>query len=327
VLTIKQTFRRRHILAQASILSHHFRLESDITYVSYSDFKDQIRAAKQTRKQTESAVTISWIFSWSTYFLLFLSHLNLNALYTAVSGDKLQKKQKDFMSQIIVPLDVSSKKSAKTLVSSIGDAISWYKVGLELFTSTGPDVIHSLIKAQKKVFLDLKLHDIPNTVARAVTSAANLGVSLITIHAGGGSVMMRAAREAADQSTSGRPKILAVTTLTSMDESDLKELGILRHLPEHTEHLAQLAMNAGMDGVVCSPHEAAGFRKKFGDGALIVTPGVRPLGTASQDQKRIATPREAVLAGANYLVIGRPITGAKNPREAATAILEEMRND
>lgn len=228
------------------------------------------------------------------------------------------------MAEIIVPLDVPSDAEAKKLADTIGDTISWYKVGLELFTSAGPAIITHLTHCNKKIFLDLKLHDIPNTVARAVTASGNLGVSLVTLHAGGGCNMMRAAKKAADSIPGARPNLLAVTVLTSMDEADLRELGIQKNVSEHTEHLARLALESGMDGLVCSPHEVAHFRKIFGSGPIIVTPGVRPAGADKQDQKRVATPREAVDAGSNYLVIGRPITGATDPQDAAKKIRMEI---
>lgn len=228
------------------------------------------------------------------------------------------------MPDIIVPLDFPSDVEAKKLASTLADAITWYKVGLELFTAAGPDIVRHLTHSGRKVFLDLKLHDIPNTVAKAVSAAGALNVSLVTLHAGGGYAMMHAAKVAADNIKGQRPKLLAVTTLISMDESDLVQVGISSSVSEHTEKLARLAIKSGMDGLVCSPHEVKHFREIFGTSPIIVTPGVRPIGADKQDQKRVATPKEAVDAGSDYLVIGRPISSAVDPRAAVDAIRQEM---
>jgi orotidine-5'-phosphate decarboxylase len=199
-----------------------------------------------------------------------------------------------------------------------------FKVGLELFAGEGPKPIAILTQHGKKVFLDLKLHDIPRTVARAVASAAAHGVDLLTVHASGGRDMLTAAAEAASRQGASRPKLLAVTTLTSLNEKDLREIGVTRNLQEHTLELGALAVSAGIDGLVCSPLEARAFRERLGDKPILVTPGVRPAGSNAGDQKRIATPRDAVMAGANYIVVGRPILDAPDPRAAAETILREI---
>jgi orotidine-5'-phosphate decarboxylase len=205
------------------------------------------------------------------------------------------------------------------------DEISFYKVGLELFTSDGPHALDFLQQTGRRIFLDLKLHDIPNTVARAVEAASRHHVALLTLHASGGRAMLQAAAAAARACGPIAPKLLAVTTLTSLGESDLKEMGITRPLREHTLALGEMAISAGIDGLVCSPWEAAEFRQRLGEGPILVTPGIRAAGADAGDQKRIATPREAARAGANYLVIGRPILAADDPRAAAIDILNQIK--
>ena len=223
---------------------------------------------------------------------------------------------------LIVALDYSSAAEAMALVDGLEGSCRWFKVGLELYLSAGNGIVAALKQRGYSVFLDLKLHDIPNTVARAVRSVAALGPDLLTVHALGGSAMLAAAREAAD-SVSGAPRLLAVTVLTSMDEAQLSATGVTASLPDEALLLARLAENAGIEGVVCSPREVArmraGLRKP-----LIVTPGIRPAGAAVADQKRVATPGSAIVDGADYLVVGRPITQAADPAAAAAAILGEI---
>jgi orotidine-5'-phosphate decarboxylase len=228
------------------------------------------------------------------------------------------------LAELIVALDVPSSDKISDILSVLPDEIVNYKVGLELYTSEGPAAMRPLLDAQKKVFLDLKLHDIPRTVARAVTSAGEHGISLLTVHASGGRAMLEAAATAAADLGDRAPKLIAVTTLTSLDDSDLKDLGIQRGVAEHTIALGKLAIESGIDGLVCSPREVAAFRTELGDDALLVTPGIRLADGELGDQKRVATPASAVADGSSYLVVGRPILQAHDPNAAATAILAEM---
>lgn len=204
--------------------------------------------------------------------------------------------------------------------------ISFCKVGLELFCAEGPAVLERVHGEGWRVFLDLKLHDIPRTVARAVRAAALHGVELLTVHASGGRAMLQAAAEAAREAGEDRPRLVAVTTLTSLDAGDLAELGIGRGLREQALALTALALEAGIDGVVTSVHEAAALRKQFGPEPLLVTPGIRMPSDRAEDQKRIATPAQAAAAGASYLVIGRSITDAADPAAAARAALDDLRS-
>lgn len=222
--------------------------------------------------------------------------------------------------RLIVALDVSSAREAQDMVQRIGEGVVFYKVGLQLFTAEGPPVVRDLIASGRKVFLDLKLHDIPNTVAHAVKSATELGAHMLTVHGGGGSDMLRAAVEAADR----RLKLLAVTVLTSMDQEDLNETGIPGPIKDHVLHLAALAQRAGCDAVVSSPHEIVALRKMLGPDFGIVIPSVRPAGADSHDQQRVATPAQTIADGASHIVVGRPITRAKDPAQAVRAIVEEM---
>jgi orotidine-5'-phosphate decarboxylase len=225
--------------------------------------------------------------------------------------------------RLIVALDVSSAAEAQKIVQALGPAVSTYKVGNQLFTTEGPGVVRALVGSGKKVFLDLKFHDIPNTVAGGVRSAAALGVSMLTVHAAGGSAMLRAAMNAAQQSPKP-PVILAVTVLTSLSDADLQEIGVAGRTRDHALALATLARNCGCDGIVASPHEARVIRQDLGAGFVIVTPGIRPAGAGKGDQSRVNTPAEAIAAGADYLVVGRPITEAKNPAQAARQIVDEI---
>jgi len=225
--------------------------------------------------------------------------------------------------RLIVALDVSSAREARKIVQALGTAISTYKIGNQLFTAEGPGVVRELVESGKDVFLDLKFHDIPNTVAGGVRSAVALGISMLTVHAAGGSAMLRAAMEAARQAPTP-PTVLAVTVLTSLSDADLQETGVARRSRDHALVLATLAQKCGCDGVVASPHEARLIRQDMGAGLVIVTPGIRPAGSAKGDQARLNTPAEAIAAGADYLVVGRPITGAADPRGAAEAIVAEI---
>ena len=222
--------------------------------------------------------------------------------------------------RLIVALDVPNAQAAGELVSSIGDAAGIYKVGLQLFTAEGPGLVRDLVSSGRQVFLDLKLHDIPTTVGRAVKSAASLGVSMLTVHAAGGSDMLRAAVEAAGQ----RSNILAVTVLTSFGDEDLREIGVPGPIPDQVLRLAFLAQKAGCAGVVTSARETALVRKSLGESFAIVNPAIRPAGIAQDDQERTATPAEAILAGATHIVVGRPITKAEDPARAAQKIVLEM---
>ena len=230
--------------------------------------------------------------------------------------------------RLIVALDVSTMDQMKDIVSSLGDSISFYKVGMELFYAEGEQTVRYLQEEGKQVFLDLKLHDIPNTVAHGVASLTRLGANLLTIHGQGGAIMMeqavKAAKETAAQLGVERPKLLAITALTSFDDENWVKIG--GHLPiaDQVIKLAKLAKDSGMDGVVCSPLEAKMIRQACGPDFLIVTPGVRPSFATSDDQKRIATPAKALQDGASRLVVGRPITIAKDRREAARLINEEI---
>jgi orotidine-5'-phosphate decarboxylase len=225
--------------------------------------------------------------------------------------------------RLIVALDVPGATQARQIVQSIGEAATTYKIGKQLFTAEGPQVVRDLVSSGRKVFLDLKYHDIPNTVAAAVKSAAELGVSMLTVHASGGSKMLKAAVEAASQSAA-QPMVLAVTVLTSLSEPDLEEVGVAGNVLSGVLRLGTLARAAGCGGLVASAHEARELRKALGEGFAIVTPGVRPAGTSAGDQARVVTPKDAIAAGATYLVVGRPILEAQNPAGAAQQIALEI---
>jgi orotidine-5'-phosphate decarboxylase len=211
-------------------------------------------------------------------------------------------------------------------VRKLGRTVGLFKVGSQLFTAEGPRAVEKLADAGAQIFLDLKFHDIPNTVAKAVAAAVKLPhVRLLTLHASGGTAVMRAAREAAGN-RKHRPKLLAVTVLTSLDEPALREIGMSGPIESRAVALARLAKKAGMDGAVCSAHEARAVRKACGPKVIILIPGVRPRSGAANDQSRIATPAAAVRAGADYLVVGRPITAAPDPRSAFAAIVHEVKS-
>jgi orotidine-5'-phosphate decarboxylase len=217
---------------------------------------------------------------------------------------------------LIVALDVKTFDEAKTLVMKLGDSVDIYKIGSQLFTAYGPHAVRLISEMGKKIFLDLKFHDIPNTVAKAVESAMGLNVFMLTVHTAGGREMMEAA-VAAVQKQSDRPFIVGVTVLTSdTGTANTSQLVLER---------ARMALESGLDGVVASPQEAAMLRRELGSKFIIVTPGIRPASAATNDQKRIATPAEAIAAGSNYLVVGRPIVEASSPKEAAKAILKQIK--
>jgi len=223
--------------------------------------------------------------------------------------------------ELIVALDVPSHTAIPDIVRTLPSDIRWYKVGLELFTADGAEAIRFLKENNKNIFLDLKFHDIPRTVARAVQAAARQGADMLTVHATGGSDMLRAAADSAAELGDAAPLLLAVTTLTSLSQEDIGEIGITRPLKQQTLAMGQLAIDAGINGLVCSPLEAAEFRAALGPDTVLVTPGVRLKGGDVGDQKRVATPESAVEAGANFLVVGRPILGAPDPAAAADDFL------
>jgi orotidine-5'-phosphate decarboxylase len=229
--------------------------------------------------------------------------------------------------RLIVALDVSTLEQARSLVAELHDLADMFKVGLELFCSHGPRAVETVLEQGGRVFLDLKYHDIPNTVAGAARAAVRMGVSMFNLHIAGGAEMMMAALEAALQEAGSDvvPRILGVTVLTSLGAGQLRdELGLVRPPAEQVVFWAKQARDCGLSGVVASPQEILSIRQHCGNGFLIVTPGIRPAGSATDDQKRISTPGAALHAGADYLVVGRPITRASEPRQAALAIIEEM---
>jgi orotidine-5'-phosphate decarboxylase len=235
--------------------------------------------------------------------------------------------QENNAAKIIIALDVGSREEGVSLVMQLKET-RIFKIGLQLFTALGPSMITELQDLGKKVFLDLKLHDIPNTVAEAVRMGVRYGVSMMTLHASGGKEMMSSAvqsgREEADKVGMEPPLLLAVTVLTSLKNENLKEIGIPSGTMDQVQNLAALAQQAGISGIVCSPQEIKTIKKKFGSGLTIVAPGIRPQWAALQDQKRILTPQQAVQMGADFLVIGRPITKAPSPRDAFLRIVDEL---
>lgn len=225
--------------------------------------------------------------------------------------------------RLIVALDVPDAAAAGELIQKLGSSCCWVKVGLELFAAAGPAVVESILRRGYRVFLDLKFHDIPNTVAGAVRSAARLGAEMLTIHAAGGPAMIETAQDALN-GLKNAPELLAVTVLTSMDPEQLRASGVAREPAEQVELLGQMALAAGIRGFVCSPQEVERMRALTGPEGVLVVPGIRPAGAETGDQKRIATPTDALKAGASYLVVGRPITQAADPAAAAEAIIKEM---
>jgi len=224
--------------------------------------------------------------------------------------------------RLIVALDVSTAAAARKIVAAVGDSAHAYKVGMQLYTAEGPSIVRELVGSGRRVFLDLKYHDIPNTVGAAVREAARLGVSMLTVHASGGGKMLRAAVEAAQ-----KPGllVLGVTVLTSLDDVELDKIGLRGGALDQVLRLAALALSNGCKGVVASALEAAALREEFGRDFTIVTPGVRPAGSGPNDQARVVTPSEAISAGASHIVVGRPITEASDPAEEARAILGQIR--
>lgn len=225
---------------------------------------------------------------------------------------------------LIVALDVPTAREMGAVLDRLPDTIEWYKVGLELFCAEGPAILEPLKKRNKKIFLDLKLHDIPRTVANAVKTAASHGVNMMTVHAIGGRAMLEAAAEAARE-CSNPPKLVAVTTLTSLSQEDFVDLGINRTVSEQALALGELAISSGIDGLVTSAHEAGALRRKF-PASLLVTPGIRRPDGEVGDQKRVATPAFAVQQGATHLVVGRPILQTSDPAAAAAAIFADIKS-
>lgn len=225
--------------------------------------------------------------------------------------------------RIIIALDYANVADAIALAEQVDPNLCRVKVGKELFTRAGPAIVEQLVERGFDVFLDLKYHDIPNTVAAACAAAADLGVWMLNVHASGGIAMMQAARERLAKLPQP-PLLIAVTLLTSLDEQDLAAIGCPGPVDERVARLAELATSAGLDGVVCSPQEARLLRRRLGPGPVLVTPGVRPAETAGGDQKRTMTPSQAIAAGADHLVVGRPITAAADPQAALSAILAAM---
>jgi orotidine-5'-phosphate decarboxylase len=244
------------------------------------------------------------------------------ALPKRIPTDSLNYRSTDPRERLIVALDVSTAAAAQKIVAAVGDSALTYKVGMQLYTAVGPQIVRDLVACGRRVFLDLKYHDIPNTVGAAVSEAEKLGASMLTIHAAGSAKMIRAAADAAK----ARPDlmVLAVTVLTSMDGHDLETIGIRGSVEDSVIRLATLALSNGCQGIVTSAREASSVRARLGDQFAIVTPGVRPAGSSVGDQVRIVTPAEAVAAGASHIVVGRPITEAADPSAEARMILGQI---
>lgn len=235
----------------------------------------------------------------------------------------MSSRSREIGPRVIVALDYATAEDALAFAQRVTPAQCRLKVGLELYTAAGPRVVAALVERGFDVFLDLKYHDIPNTVAQACARAAALGVWMLNVHALGGRRMLEAAREAVDRAARP-PRLIAVTILTSHSADDLRGIGLADVPGAEALRLAELARSSGLDGVVCSPQEAGGMRARFGGDFLLVTPGVRPAGAALDDQRRVMTPAEALSAGSDYLVVGRPITGAADPVVALAAINREL---
>ena len=229
----------------------------------------------------------------------------------------------DSRERLIVALDVPTAAAAHKIVAAVGDSARIYKVGMQLYTAEGPQIVRDLVASGRQVFLDLKYHDIPNSVASAVKEAAKLGVRMLSVHASGGGKMLRAAVEAA-RNTNPSTMVLGVTVLTSLDNRDLEHAGVRGNVGDQVSRLAALALSNRCAGVIASAQEAAALRVELGGDFLIVTPGVRPAGAGQDDQARIVTPSEAIAAGASYIVVGRPITEAADPATEAREILAQM---
>lgn len=229
----------------------------------------------------------------------------------------------DSRERLIVALDVPTAAAAHKIVAAVGDSARIYKVGMQLYTAEGPQIVRDLVASGRQVFLDLKYHDIPNSVASAVKEAAKLGVRMLSVHASGGGKMLRAAVEAA-RNANPSTMVLGVTVLTSLDNRDLEHAGVRGNVGDQVSRLAALALSNRCAGVIASAQEAAALRVELGDDFLIVTPGVRPAGAGQDDQARIVTPSEAIAAGASYIVVGRPITEAADPATEAREILAQI---
>lgn len=225
--------------------------------------------------------------------------------------------------RLIVALDRDSRDEVLRLVDELSGTAGLFKIGLQAFIANGPQLVREVMGRGMKVFLDLKLHDIPNTVAHAAAAAAELGVSMLTVHASGGRSMLKATREAVSRFDTP-PMILGVTILTSLDDIDVHSIGFRAGASESAAALALLTAESGGDGVIASPHEITAIRELCGERLTIITPGIRPAGGARDDQKRAMTPREAIAAGADYIVVGRPITESSNPADAARRIVDEL---
>lgn len=238
------------------------------------------------------------------------------------SYDGTSHRGADPRDRLIVALDVSSAAAAQKIVAAVGDSVLTYKVGMQLYTAEGPQVVRDLVAAGRRVFLDLKYHDIPNTVGAAVSEAVKLGVSMLTVHASGGGKMLRAAVDAAR--VNSELMVLAVTVLTSLDGNDLEKIGIRGSVEDTVVRLATIALANGCQGIVSSAREASTLRTELGDEFAVVTPGVRPAGTSVGDQVRVVTPAEAIASGASHIVVGRPITDAADPAGEARAILGQI---
>lgn len=226
--------------------------------------------------------------------------------------------------RLIAALDVPTVAEARALCAALAGTVGLAKVGLELYVAEGPAAVRAAQEAGLPVFLDLKLHDIPNTVEGAARSAAALGVQMLTVHASGGRAMIAAARTGLETASGARPLLLAVTVLTSLSPADLADAGLPCTVEEQVVRLGRLAVDAGADGLVCSPHEAAALRRALGNEPILVVPGIRPAGSATHDQARAATPASAVRAGADYLVVGRPLREGPSPADAARRIAAEL---
>jgi orotidine-5'-phosphate decarboxylase len=228
--------------------------------------------------------------------------------------------------KILLVLDVSTREEAMKLVRPLYEHVGMFKVGMQLFTAEGPSLVREIVELGGKVFLDLKFHDIPNTVAHGVLEAAKLGVSLVTIHAAGGRVMMQTvAKELHDKFGDRKPTVVAVTVLTSLNNAELGEIGVARPMTQQVVAMAKLAEECGIAGVVCSPQEIQLVRRAVGPNFKIVTPGIRMHGQAANDQQRLATPREALTSGADYIVVGRAVTAARDPRSALNDLVESTK--
>lgn len=259
---------------------------------------------------------------WAMHYDLIMpipERLNPTSAGATVPPERMQEARR----RLIVALDAPTANAALELVSRLEQQCHWFKVGLELFAAAGPAILEPIVRRGHAVFLDLKLHDIPNTVAGAVRSAAAHGAGMITLHALGGRAMLAAAR-AALEGVPDPPQLLAVTVLTSMDSLELEAVAINRSPAEEAELLARMGLSVGIHGFVCSPQEAGSLRLLTGPAGVLVVPGIRPRGANAGDQKRIATPAEAIRAGASYLVVGRPVTQAPDPAAAAEAIVGEI---